>query len=346
MTPLPANQSAVQLDVALHGQTARKPPVFIVGSPRSGTTLLYHMLLSSGGFAVYMTESKVFDLVFPRAGDLTTDKSRRKALDLWLDSRLFSLSGLERNRIEAEILTRCRNRGDFLRIVMEEIADLQHAERWADNTPEHILYLTTIKNEIPDSKIIHILRDGRDVALSLSRKHWIRTFPWDMNRQLLVAGLYWEWLVLKGRLFGHAIGSDYLELRFEDLLSRPNEQLAKIGVFIDHDLDPVRVRQRAIGSVRDPNTSFREEFHSKTSFDPVGRWRRSLSREEIATLERLIGATLTSLGYALASPNAASRGGWQSFMRTLYGRFWDSKFWLKTNTPLARVFANANPGYL
>jgi len=52
-----------------------KPPVFIVGSPRSGTTLLYHMLLSAGGFAVYLTESKVFDLVFPQFPNLNSPEN-------------------------------------------------------------------------------------------------------------------------------------------------------------------------------------------------------------------------------------------------------------------------------
>jgi hypothetical protein len=308
--------------------------------------MLYHMLLSSGGFAVYMTESKVFDLVFPRAGDLTTHRSRRRALDLWLDSKLFSLSGLERSRIEEEILTRCRSRGDFLRIVMERIADQQHADRWADNTPEHILYLATIKKEIPEAKVIHIVRDGRDVALSLSKKAWIHPLPWDMKRQLLVAGLYWEWLVLKGRLFGRMVGSDYMELHYEDLLSHPKEQLARIGAFIDHDLDPVRIRQRAIGSLSNPNTSFQEEFDSDVAFDPVGRWQKSLTRNEINALEILIGATLMRLGYALKMPEVAAGGRPRSLMRTVYHTFWDAKLWLKSNTPLARVFANGNPKYL
>lgn len=229
---------------------------------------------------------------------------------------------------------------------MEEIAGQQRVERWADNTPEHILYLATIKKEIPEAKVIHILRDGRDVALSLRKKQWIHPLPWDMKRQLLVAGLYWEWLVLKGRRFGREVGSDYMELHYEDLLSRPTEQLARIGAFIDHDLDPVRIRQRAIGSVSDPNTSFREEFDSDSTFDPVGRWQRSLSRNEIAALESLIGGTLTSLGYELASPDAAAYGRSQSLMRATYRGFWGSKLWLKTKTPLARVFANGNPEFL
>jgi Sulfotransferase family len=320
-----------------------KRPVFIVGSPRSGTTLLYHMLLSSGGFAVYLTESKVFDLLFPKFGNLHGRKNLAKALDLWLRSKLFTVSGLDRTRIADRILAECRNGGDFLRIVMEEIATTQKAERWADNTPEHVLYLPTILKEIPQIQVIHMIRDGRDVALSLDKKGWIHPFPWDAKRRGLVAGLYWEWMVEKGRAFGRANGSDYLEVRYEDLTTRPEEALAKIGAFIGHDLNYERIRQVAIGSVSEPNTSFESEIESM-NFHPVGRWRSAFSPEELKALEALVGGTLEQLGYSLsASRNGSNhvRTSWNA-MRKAYRSYWDSKLWLKTRTPLARIFATAS----
>jgi hypothetical protein len=59
-------------------------PVFVVGCPRSGTTLLYNMLLSSGGFAVYLAESNVFNLLVPRFGDLSVRANRERLMDAWL----------------------------------------------------------------------------------------------------------------------------------------------------------------------------------------------------------------------------------------------------------------------
>jgi hypothetical protein len=320
-----------------------KRPVFIVGSPRSGTTLLYHMLLSSGGFAVYLTESKVFDLLFPQFGNLRGRKNRAQALNLWLQSKLFTLSGLDRKPIADRILAECRNGGDFLRIVMEEIAASQKAERWADNTPEHVLYLPRILKEIPQIQVIHMIRDGRDVALSLDKKGWIHPFPWDARRRGLVAGLYWEWMVEKGRAFGRANRGDYIEVRYEDLTTRPEETLTKIGAFIGHDLNYERIRQVAIGSVSEPNTSFESEIESM-NFHPVGRWRSAFSPEELKALEALVGGTLEQLGYSLsASRNGSNhvRTSWNA-MRKAYRSYWDSKLWLKTRTPLARVFATAS----
>ncbi|MGB8543308.1 MAG: sulfotransferase [Candidatus Acidiferrales bacterium] len=326
-------------------RTKMKPPVFIIGSPRSGTTLLYHMLLSAGGFAVYLTESKVFDLVFPRFEDLSDRKNRRKALDLWLQSKLFTLSGLDRQRIENKILNECRTGGDFLRAVMEEIARSQGVGRWAENTPEHILYLAKIKNEIPDAMVVHMIRDGRDVALSLEKKAWVQPFPWDRNRRALIAGLYWEWLVDKGRRQKPALGKDYMEVHYENLIAQPEITLGEIGAFIKHELDYAQIRRSGIGSVSDPNTSFEGESKSGT-FDPVGRWRKQLSPADLAALERLIGPTLKKLGYEVTASSATGkRISWKG-MRTAYRCYWDFKLWIKTKTPLAKFLMRTRPADL
>src|SRR5271169_2243803 len=125
----------------LSSLSGRNRPVFVLGSPRSGTTLLYHMILSSGNFAVYRTESNVFNLLVPRFGDLSVCRNRQALLHVWLGSKLFTRSGLDANQITEKILENCRSGGDFLRIVMEEIARQQGVERWADCTPDHLLYL-------------------------------------------------------------------------------------------------------------------------------------------------------------------------------------------------------------
>ena len=185
-----------------------KAPVFVLGCPRSGTTVLYHMLLSAGNFAVYRAESNVFSVLQPRFGDLRLERNRRELLQYWLKSKLFQVSGLDASAIRDKILRDSHGAGDFLRIVMEETARVQGVERWADSTPDHLLYMREIKREIPDALFVHIIRDGRDVALSYAKQGWAYPFPWDRNQQLAVAGLYWEWIVRKGRKFGRELGRD------------------------------------------------------------------------------------------------------------------------------------------
>jgi hypothetical protein len=282
------------------GKDRKHAPVFVLGSPRSGTTLLYDMLLSAGGFAVYLAESNVFNLLVPHFGDLRSRANRERLLEAWLDSKLFRASGLDADLIRQRILQDCHTGADFLRIVMGEICTLQGVRRWAENSPEAMLYLPLIKQLIPEALVIHIIRDGRDVATSLGRLRYVRAFPWETRHSLVGCGLYWEWIVQQGRRFGRSVGADYMEVHFEDLLAQPAETLGQISRFIEQPLDYELIRSVAYGSVSKPNTSFRAEA-SNVEFNPVGRWKKSFSAEQLRRFEQLVGATLQELGYTLAT---------------------------------------------
>ena len=322
-----------------------KRPVFVLGSPRSGTTLLYHMILSAGNFAVYRTESNVFNLLGPRFGDLSVRRNREALMKVWLGSKLFTRSGLDARTIEKKVLEECRNTGDFLRIVMQEIANKQGVERWADCTPDHLLYLREIRKEMPEALVIHILRDGRDVALSLDKQRWIRPFPWDKSKSVLVSGLYWQWIVNRGREYGRTLGADYMEIYFEDLIQNPRPVLAQLGQFIDHDLDYDRIRKVGIGSVSDPNTSFQPESGGQ-DFNPVERWRKSLSANQLAACENLVGETLVSLGYKLGSTSMARHQLGDKAMRAAYESLYDAKLWLKQRTVFGKLLISDDLSWL
>jgi len=302
--------------------------VFVVGCPRSGTTLLYNMLLSAGGFAVYLAESNVFNLLVPRFGDLSVLANRERLMDAWLQSQLFRASFLDAERIRARVLSDCRNGGDFLRIVMGEMSREQGVERWADNSPEELLYAPTIKKYLPDALFIHMIRDGRDVALSLdARPHaWVRPFSWDRQDSLAIAGICWEWMVSRGRQLGRRLGGDYMEVHFEQLQADPPGVLAKIGDFIQHDLDYDRILQVGIGSVREPNTSFKGDAGS-----PVGRWKQKISAEKLALFEAVVGRTLNELGYPQATVGASANRLKALRLRTFYRAYFDAKFWFKSS---------------
>jgi hypothetical protein len=320
-------------------------PVFVLGCGRSGTTLLYHMLLSSGNFAVYRTESNVINLLEPRFGDLSVARNKRRLLDAWYKTRLYTLSELEKGPLEKRLMAECGNGGDFLRIIMEEMAAKQGVERWADTTPEHLLHLHRIKKTIPNALIIHIIRDGRDVALSTDKQGYIRRLPWDKTPSVMVAGLYWEWMVNKGRRDGRDLGKDYTEVRFEELVARPKETLSRLGSFIDHDLDYDRIQEVGIGSVSAPNTSFKEG--ASEAFNPTGRWKTSYTPENLAMFEKLVGGTLEDLGYELGTksvdlPNRTDL----KRMRTTYRAYFDGKLYLKAKTPLGKLLVTRDMSWV
>jgi hypothetical protein len=312
-------------------------PVFVLGCGRSGTKLLYHTLLSAGGFAVYHAESNAFNLIGLRFGRLAWRRNRRGLLDYWLRSKLFYRSGLNREEIEPRILEDCRHAGDFLRILMQTIARKQGVNRWAECTPLHLLYLPLIKKLFPDALIVHIIRDGRDVTTSLDRIGWIKPLPWDKRRKLLAPAIFWRWIVGKGRRYGRAMGDDYLEIHYEDLVDKPRETLAQLGAFLDHDLDYDRIQQNAQGSMLRPNSSFRGDGQQRES-SPIGRWKIVLSADEIARVESVIGQRLQETGYEPFFPAEQRRPSWPvRLMIFLYPIYFDAKLWLKTYTPLART---------
>jgi hypothetical protein len=311
-----------------------KPPVFIVGCPRSGTSFLYHLLLSAGGFAEFRTQMNVYDVLEPIYGDLGITENKKAATDEWLRSKAFEVSGLEAREIEAKILDECHGASDFLRIIMEEIASKQGVDRWIDSTPTNVPHMLRIQRDFPDACFIHIIRDPRDVVLSLDKRGWTRPLPWDKKRSLLAGGLYWEWIVRKARELGAKLAPRYMEVRYEGLVQEPGKNLAAIGQFIQHDLNYERIRQTSVGSVRNPLTSFTEDLQ-QGQFSPVGRWKSKFPGEQLAQFEALVGAYMQELGYPVEGRrmNHQVRCGAD---RMAYAAFYQLKQWIKVHTPLSR----------
>ncbi len=312
-----------------------RPPIFIVGCPRSGTSYLYHLLLSAGGFAEFHTQMNVFDVLEPIYGDLSKLKNKQKMMRDWLGSKAFQVSGLDRQSIEAKVLSECHSASDFLRIVMDEVAHKQGVDRWIDSTPTNVPHMLRIHKDFPDAFFIHIIRDGRDAALSLDKRGWSRPLPWDKNNGLLAAGLYWEWIVRKARKYGATLGAHYMEVRYEDMVERPAQGLPRLGDFVQHDLSYGRIQQASIGSVKNPLTSFKEDL-SEGKFSPVGRWKAKFPPEELVWFEALVGDYLQELGYVLSGSALSRHGGAIRRKRGVYGVFHEFKQWAKVNTPLSR----------
>ena len=274
-------------------------PVFIVGSPRSGTTLLYHMLLSAGGFVRYRTETHVFSTLAPRFRGMRSAADRQGALKLWLASDCHALTTLTNYEVREVIERECRGPGDFLRLIMEAMGRRQYMPRWAETTPAHVLHMREIRDQIPQAIFIHLVRDGRDVAASLVRQGWIRPLARDREHPVLAAAAYWQWIVRRGRAGAAELGSDVcLDVRYEDLVDAPTDTLSRIGRFIGQSLDWETIQRVGIGSVGTPNTSFPEA----KSGGFQGRWRTELSDEDGRRVDSMLASTLLSSGYRSDAP--------------------------------------------
>ena len=310
-----------------------------MGCHRSGTNLLYDMLLSAGGFAIYRGYLPIYKTLIPRFGSMARLGSRKKILEIWLRSKGFRRTGLDAGQLSAPLLNECRTGGDFIRTVMDNVAGAQRVQRWAVYDPDNVLHMPRVKADIPNALFVHIIRDGRDIALSLKKMGGFSPLPWDRGKtsSLVATALYWEWMVRKGREHGRQFPSDYIEIHYEDLITKPRQVLQTLSGFMDHDLDYDRIQNASLGRLSETNSSFREEG-GKEEINPLGRWKERLSRGEVAAIEATVGKCLEETGYTLSVPaSERARGVRLAWMRAQYPTFLSTKLWLKLNTPVGRL---------
>ena len=310
-----------------------------MGCHRSGTNLLYDMLLSSGGFAIYRGILPIYKILIPRFGSMSSRAHREKILETWLRSKGFRRTGLHPGQVSEKILNECHTGGDFIRVVMDAVAQSQQVQRWAMYDADSVLHVERFKRDIPNALFVHIIRDGRDIALSLKKMGGFAPLPWDRDQteSLVATSLYWEWMVHKGRADGRKFPADYIEIRYEDLITSPRETLGKLGGFLDQDLDYDRIRSAGLGRLSETNSSFRNEG-AKEKLNPLGRWKERLAHADVAAIEATVGECLQENGYELSLPAAERRRSLrQSWMRGMYPAFLGSKLWLKLHTPVGRL---------
>jgi hypothetical protein len=130
---------------------------------------------------------------------------------------------------------------------------------------------------------------------------------------------------------------------YEDLVREPAVTLHRVADFIEHDLNYVQIQRSAIGSVKIPLTSFKEDL-KRGQFAPVGRWKdtNKFPPDQLVLLESLVGGYLQQLGYALSdnrSPNTNQSSAARR-MRIIYRNYYDLKQWAKINTPLSRLMVD------
>lgn len=276
--------------------TTASPPIFVVGSARSGTTLLYSILLASGEFVIYQAETLLLEVCKPKYGDLRNNRNYERFINDWLRSKQFYRSGLDPVKFVAGARDHRQSYIAFMEYFMECIADSQNKKRWAEQTPGHVFHMDELSQFFPQAKFVHVIRDGRDVAVSRRKLKWTGTKTTDALRQLLCAAKSWELSVEAGRRIGKFLGNNYLEIRYEDLIQHLDETLLKIRDFAGITIDRKTIQYSSVGSLGKANSAF-DNQSSGISSSALGRWQKELNEGEINILHSAIGNTLTKLGY-------------------------------------------------
>jgi hypothetical protein len=288
------------------------------------------MLLSAGGFANYRAETHIFNSLAPRFGRLTSATNRKAMSDAFVRSDMFRITGLDADAFRAEIDARCRTAGDFLRVFMECVCKSQGVTRWAETTPVHVLHMAEIKATIPDALFLHVVRDGRDVAVSMVQQAWVRPLPPERAAPELAAGAFWMWVVRGGVDASRHADGDYLQVSYERLTSEPQRELDTVGPFIGQSLSHDAILRAGVGSVSRPNTS----FPGRTG-GAQGRWRQELDEGRARALEALLEPELIAQGYPIEHTLTDAERRLGASRRTRYRAWFDARHALK-RTLLAR----------
>jgi hypothetical protein len=259
--------------VALRGRgkdgvaDATERPVFVVGSPRSGTTFMAGCL---GGLPGFVDLGEVGPL----------------------KASIEQLSGLPAE----EAARRLRQTLERVRALA-----LVRGLRAVEQTPETVFVLAAALRAYPRAKVVHMVRDGRDVACSLLEKGWLgddraatddvglpygsharswvepdRAGEFEHASEARRAGWAWRSYLSAAR----AAAPDALEVRYEQLAADPGGTASRIAAHVDGDPEPLAQALSAVHA------------------DSVGRWRRDLAPEQVADVEAEAGPLLRELGYA------------------------------------------------
>lgn len=287
--------------------TGRSPHGFVVGCPRSGTTLLKRMLAAHPALAVLpeapwlatapSDPSKVDSSGVIRPAFLRELASRgsfgRYAKLPVHPSVLVDLA----TRVEAGEQVSFR---DFASWLLDRYGAVHGAEVVLNKTVDAAVHVDALSRTFPQARIVHLLRDGRDVATSavgwrraqrLSEKY----ASWTAE-PLGTAALWWEWHVRRGREGGRGLGPDrYREVRYEELVRWPEATLIGICAFLGLPYDPAML-EYANGRRRDD-----QALDAKHAWQPVTvglrDWRRQLDPADLALIDAVAGDLLEELGY-------------------------------------------------
>jgi hypothetical protein len=176
--------------------------------------------------------------------------------------------------------------------LFEKNAHGESKARWGDKTPYYVMQLPKLIEWFPDAQIVHLIRDGRDVALSLfGRQHDFHVY------NTYFAAEYWESYVERGYTQGRQLADhQYLELRYEDLLTQPEAVMRTLCTFLGEEFSSELFD---VTAVDDPGKT--PLVHKPLRADNAGKWLSKLSAAQIRAFESVGSKTLREFGYPLTT---------------------------------------------
>ncbi len=262
---------------------------FVVGCPRSGTTLL-SVLLDRHSRLCVTPETAFFDEIAPLLASLQ-ESAVRQAISRW--RRLPELK-LGPDAVLQRLGRQPLVPGEVLAAILDLYAEAQGKARCGEKTPQHLFHVPTILLQFPQAKVVCMMRDGRENALSLS------AMPWFSGRTIEAAAHYWKTAARLAERFTRQFPAQFQILRYEDLVARPEEVLSTATEFLGEIFEP-RQFEAAISSdvVLPRSMEWKGKALQPIDHDHVLKRSRAASVAEIAYLNHFLRDELRHFAYAV-----------------------------------------------
>ena len=269
---------------------------FILGYPRSGTTLFRAMLNSHSQIAIPFESFVILDYarnINRDYNDLLTLNDREQLVKDLLNSKGISEWEPKVYR-EDIIIERCADYSSTIREIFDTYAKKCGKLIWCDKTPSYTPDLHILNELFPSSKFIHIIRDGRDVAASILRQ------PWGQYSMIKILE-DWNQIVNCTRKMGRMLGKErYLEIRFEDLVSSPEVILRSVLEFMDLPFEESVLRKKG-GNTNTLLPQRSMNYHTNLSKQPDSgfayKWQKELSRTDQVLCSIIAKDLFSEIGY-------------------------------------------------
>jgi hypothetical protein len=297
--------------------------IFIVGVSRSGTTLARRILDRHSRIAI-ATENHYLGHLLPRegarryfrrVGDLRDDAAVRRLVELIYSGELQRRSVLRelspywrwltgkvpRADLEARLLASDRTERGLFEAFLRVYADRRGKAIMGEKTPAHIAYVETLFDWFPDARVIHCMRDPRAVYVSeLRRRREVAVgFPYRQLAAvpallapfvLVQVTTAWAVAVHRHRVLSRRYPGRYRLMRFERLVTTPQETVAGLCEFVGVELEPRMLEQKVTS---------RGALVGELGFDAgaADRWRSEIGPLARLVIEALLGRRLAELGY-------------------------------------------------
>jgi len=269
-----------------------KGPIFIAGPERSGTSLIYALLASHPNIAM-SRRTNMWTHYYNQYGDISKPENFERCLSMMMRYKRLIKLNPDPERIRKEFWQGEQSYSRLFALLEEHFAEQLGKPRWGDKSLNTERYAEAIFTAYPGARIIHMLRDPRDrFSSSLTRWKTIRSG---------IGGATALWMTTVGLAKRNQARNpdQYLIVRYEDLVSKPEESLHEICDFIGEPYTPEMLSMHGAQQFRDEggNSSYGQREPGKISASSVGKFRQVLSSRQVAFMQLFSHKSMRAFGY-------------------------------------------------